>query len=62
MYIFDEILKIPHCGTGLGFGGNAHAPNEFAVVRGMRDFEKSAITILHKYAEIASASGRRINE
>ena len=58
MYIFDEILGIPHCGTGLGFGGGAHAPNEFAVVRGMEDFEKSAITMLHKYAEIASSSTR----
>jgi len=54
MYIFDEILGVPHCGTGLGFGGRAHAPNEFAVVRGMKDFEKSAITTLWKYAEIAS--------
>lgn len=54
MYIFDEILKVPHCGTGLGFGGGAHAPNEFAVVKGMKDFEKSAITTLWKFAEVAS--------
>lgn len=54
MYVFDEILGIPHAGTGLGFGGGAHAPNEFAVVRGMKDFEKSAITTFCKYAELAS--------
>lgn len=54
MYIFDRILGIPHCGTGLGFGGRAHAPNEFAVVSKMKDFEKSAITTIHKYAEISS--------
>ncbi len=54
LFIFDEILKIPHGGTGLGFGGRAHAPNEFAVVSKMKDFEKSAITVMHKYAEIAS--------
>jgi acetylornithine deacetylase/succinyl-diaminopimelate desuccinylase-like protein len=54
MYIFDQILGIPHGGTGLGFGGRAHAPNEFAVVSKMKDFEKSAITVMHKYAEISA--------
>lgn len=54
MYIFDQILGIPHGGTGLGFGGRAHAPNEFAVVSKMKDFEKSVITMFWKYAEIAS--------
>ena len=53
MYIFDEILRIPHCGTGLGFGGGAHAPNEFCTVDGMKAFEKSAITTFWKFAEIA---------
>lgn len=56
LYVFDEILGIPHCGTGLGFGGGAHAPNEFAVVRGMKDFEKSAITTFWEFAEISSRS------
>jgi acetylornithine deacetylase/succinyl-diaminopimelate desuccinylase-like protein len=54
MYVFDKILGIPHCGTGLGFGGGAHAPNEFAVVKGMKDFEKSAITVFWKYMDIAA--------
>jgi len=56
MYIFDEILRIPHAGTGLGFGGKAHAPNEFAVVSKMKDFEKSVVTLFLKYAEIASGN------
>ena len=59
MYIFDEILGIPHCGTGLGFGGRAHAPNEFAVVKGMRNFEKSVVTTFCKYAEFAGRSASR---
>ena len=59
MYIFDEILKIPHGGTGLGFGGNAHAPNEFAVVKGMKAFEKSVITIFWKFEEISSRNGAK---
>lgn len=60
MFIFDQILGIPHCGTGLGFGGRAHAPNEFAVVSKMKDFEKSVITTLLEYANLSSSgSGNR---
>jgi acetylornithine deacetylase/succinyl-diaminopimelate desuccinylase-like protein len=54
MFIFDEILGIPYGGTGLGFGGKAHAPNEFAVVSKMKDFEKSVVSIFCKYDEIAA--------
>lgn len=53
MYVFDQILGMPWGGAGLGHGGRAHAPNEFAVVKGMRDFEKSVVTVFMKYAEIA---------
>jgi len=49
-YLFDQVLGIPWGGVGLGFGSNAHAPNEFAVVKGMRDFEKSVITVMHIFA------------
>jgi len=59
VYIFDQILGIPHCGTGLGFGGRAHAPNEFAVVSKMKDFEKSAVTTLHKYAELSGKKRKK---
>ena len=59
MYIFDQILGIPHGGTGLGYGGRAHAPNEFAVVSKMKDFEKSAVTLIHKYAEISGKKRKR---
>lgn len=58
MFVFDRILGIPHGGTGLGFGGRAHAPNEFAVVPKMKDFEKSVVTLMHKFAEI-SERGRK---
>ena len=53
-YLFDQYLKVPWGGVGLGFGSKAHAPNEFAVVKGMKDFEKSVITVLWKYAELSS--------
>jgi len=57
-YLFDQVLGVPWGGVGLGHGGNAHSPNEFAVVKGMRDYEKSIITVFHKYAETAP-KGRR---
>ncbi len=50
-YLFDQVLGIPWAGNGLGQGGNAHAPNEYAVVSTMRDFEKSVVTILSMFAE-----------
>jgi acetylornithine deacetylase/succinyl-diaminopimelate desuccinylase-like protein len=52
-YLFDQVLGVPWGGVGLGHGGNAHSPNEFAVVKGMRDFEKSVATVFWKYVEIA---------
>ncbi len=51
-YLFDQI-DVPWGGVGLGFGGKAHSPNEFAVLKGMRDFEKSVMTVLCKYSELA---------
>ncbi len=55
-YLFDQFLGIPWGGAGLGHGGKAHAPNEFAVVEKMRDFEKSVATVFCKYAEILGES------
>jgi acetylornithine deacetylase/succinyl-diaminopimelate desuccinylase-like protein len=55
-YLFDQFLGVPWGGAGLGHGGKAHAPNEFAVVEKMRDFEKSVVTVFWKYAEIRGES------
>jgi acetylornithine deacetylase/succinyl-diaminopimelate desuccinylase-like protein len=59
--LFDQYLGVPWTVSGLGFGGRCHAPNEFAVVDGMREFEKSVATLFHKYVEISSTekSGRK---
>ena len=57
-YLFSDVLKVPWGGAGLGHGGNAHAPNEFAVVSTMRDFEKSVIATFQKYADIADGHRR----
>lgn len=58
MYLFDQMLGIPWGSGGLGYGGNAHSPNEFAVVKGMREFEKSVCTIFWKYAELVQGRPR----
>ena len=55
-YLFDQFLGVPWGCAGLGHGGKAHAPNEFAVVEKMRDFEKSVATVFCKYAEILGES------
>jgi acetylornithine deacetylase/succinyl-diaminopimelate desuccinylase-like protein len=52
-YLFDQVLGVPWGGAGLGHGGNAHSPNEFAVVKGMRDFEKSVCTVSWKFVEVS---------
>ncbi len=51
-YLFSDVLKVPWGGAGLGHGGNAHAPNEYAVVSTMKDFEKSVVATFLKYAEL----------
>jgi acetylornithine deacetylase/succinyl-diaminopimelate desuccinylase-like protein len=56
-HLFDEI-GVPWGGAGLGHGGNAHAPNEWASVEGMKAYEKGTITTLWKYAQM-TAKGRR---
>lgn len=57
-HVFEKGLGIPWGGVGLGHGGRAHSPNEFAVVKSMREFEKSVITVMWKYSELASAGDR----
>lgn len=58
-YLFDQVLGVPWGGVGLGFGARAHSPNEFAVVKGMREFEKSVITVMWKYVEVSGRDEAR---
>lgn len=53
MYLFDQVLGVPWGSVGLGHGGNAHSPNEYAVVEGMKEFEKSVVTVFWKFMEIS---------
>jgi acetylornithine deacetylase/succinyl-diaminopimelate desuccinylase-like protein len=48
--LFDQYLGVPWAISGLGFGSGAHAPNEYAVVDGMKEFEKSVTTLFHLFA------------
>lgn len=46
-FVFDQYLKVPWVHGGLGHGGRAHAPNEFATVEGMKLFERGEATFLY---------------
>jgi len=43
-------LNLPFVIGGLGHGGRMHSPNEYFVVKGIRDNEKSIATFLYEYA------------
>lgn len=49
-YLFSRALDQPFTMGGLGHGGRAHSPNEFATVEGMRLFEKSVVRFLYEFA------------
>lgn len=51
-YIFSRTLKQPFVMGGLGHGGRAHSPNEFATLDGMRLFEKSVARFVAEFAAI----------
>jgi acetylornithine deacetylase/succinyl-diaminopimelate desuccinylase-like protein len=51
-YLFSRVLRQPFAMGGLGHGGRAHSPNEFATLDGMRLFEKSVVRFLHEFAAI----------
>jgi acetylornithine deacetylase/succinyl-diaminopimelate desuccinylase-like protein len=43
------VLKMPFVMGGLGHGGRAHSPNEYATVEGMRLFERSVASFLQRF-------------
>ncbi|HEV8353672.1 MAG TPA: M20/M25/M40 family metallo-hydrolase [bacterium] len=49
LYLFTERLGLDTVSGGLGHGGGAHAANEYAVVEGMRAFEKSLATLFYGF-------------
>jgi acetylornithine deacetylase/succinyl-diaminopimelate desuccinylase-like protein len=49
--LFTQDLGLPLIMGGLGHGGRAHSPNEYAVVDQLRLFEQSMITFLNLYAQ-----------
>jgi acetylornithine deacetylase/succinyl-diaminopimelate desuccinylase-like protein len=51
-YLFNRVLNQPFAMGGLGHGGRAHSPNEFATLEGMRLFEKSVVRFVDEFAAI----------
>lgn len=51
-YLFSRVLKQPFTMGGLGHGGHVHSPNEFAVVDGIRLYEKSIVQFLYEFAAL----------
>lgn len=50
-YLFNQPpLSLPFASGGLGHRSRAHSPNEYIVVKGIRDLEKSIATFLYEYA------------
>ncbi len=53
-YLFTDELRLPIVIGGLGHGGRAHSPNEYANLEGMKLFEKSVATYLQFFAQSAA--------
>jgi acetylornithine deacetylase/succinyl-diaminopimelate desuccinylase-like protein len=49
-YLFTRTLGIPTVAGGLGHGGRAHSPNEYATVEGIRAHERSVAAFLFEFA------------
>jgi acetylornithine deacetylase/succinyl-diaminopimelate desuccinylase-like protein len=54
-FVFSEDLRIPWVATGLGHGGRAHAPNEYATIDGMERFMHGEASLMYRAAEVARA-------
>lgn len=50
MYLFSTVLGMPFVMGGLGHGGRAHSPDEYATIEGMRLFERSVAAFLERLA------------
>ena len=48
MYLFSTVLGMPFVMGGLGHGGRAHSPDEYATIEGMRLFERSVAAFLER--------------
>jgi len=55
-YLFSRVLQQPFTMGGLGHGGRAHSPNEYATVDGLRRFEKSVARFLYEFASSEPSS------
>lgn len=58
-FVFDEVLRLPWASGGLGHGNRSHAPNEYASVRGMAEFEQYQAAFVYEAARRALRRKKR---
>ena len=52
-FVFDRILGLPWAAGGVGHGGGAHGPDEYASMDGIRQHIEGVAAFLLAYAEAA---------
>jgi acetylornithine deacetylase/succinyl-diaminopimelate desuccinylase-like protein len=57
IHLFTRQLGLQFAVGGLGHGGRQHSPDEYATVAGMRLYEKSAASLIFRFA---STAGREV--
>jgi acetylornithine deacetylase/succinyl-diaminopimelate desuccinylase-like protein len=53
-YLFEEELGIPFASGGAGHAGGAHAADEYATIRGLREHMRQSVAFLHRFAQAAA--------
>jgi acetylornithine deacetylase/succinyl-diaminopimelate desuccinylase-like protein len=55
-YLFEEELGIPFASGGAGHAGGAHAADEYATIRGLREHMRQSVAFLHRFAQAAGGA------
>jgi acetylornithine deacetylase/succinyl-diaminopimelate desuccinylase-like protein len=55
-YLFEGELGIPFASGGAGHAGGAHAADEYATIRGLREHMRQSVAFLHRFAQAAGGA------
>lgn len=59
-YLFTDVLNRPLIMCGLGHGARQHSSNEYITVEGIRDFEKSMVTLIEEFAAVPTGAASTV--